>query len=60
MSKKSVLISLASILLIVSIALFFRIESVNLPGVEAENQEFYRDSEGKPYMYELDSYYNYR
>ncbi|QUH23882.1 peptide transporter [Methanobacterium alkalithermotolerans] len=60
MSKKKLIITLTSIFLIVSIALFFRIESVNLPGVGAQNQEFYRDFEGKPYMYELDSYYNYR
>ena len=60
MSKKSILISLASILLILSVALFLRIESYNLPGIEPEDQEFYRDSEGKPYLYGMDSYYNYR
>ncbi|RJS49128.1 MAG: peptide transporter [Methanobacterium sp.] len=60
MSKKSILISLASILLILSVALFLRIESYNLPGIGPEDQEFYRDSEGKPYLYGMDSYYNYR
>lgn len=59
-TKKEIIIKLAIILLIFSIGFFLRIESVNLVGVPGDEKAFYEGPNGLPYMYELDSYYNYR
>jgi dolichyl-diphosphooligosaccharide--protein glycosyltransferase len=58
-NKRSAL-TLLIILIIFSIGFFLRIESVNLSGIPDNEKSFYEDQNGLPYMYELDSYYNYR
>ena len=35
-------------------------ESIHLNGVPANENDYYQNQNGLPYMYELDSYYNYR
>jgi len=60
MSKKEIFIKLGIILLIFFIGFFFRLESVNINSVPAYEKDYYQDQNGLPYMYELDSYYNYR
>ncbi len=60
MQKKQIIKSLLICLLIFSIGFVIRAESVDLPGVPANEKGFYQDDNGLPYMYELDSYYNYR
>jgi dolichyl-diphosphooligosaccharide--protein glycosyltransferase len=52
--------TLLIILIIFSIGFFLRVESVNLSGIPDNEKSFYQDQNGLPYMYELDSYYNYR
>ncbi|MBI5458136.1 STT3 domain-containing protein [Methanobacterium sp.] len=53
-------ITIITILLIFSIGFLIRIETTNLNGISAVDKSFYQDENGLPYMYELDSYYNYR
>ncbi|MDI6643668.1 MAG: STT3 domain-containing protein [Methanobacteriaceae archaeon] len=61
MYKKKIFINFIVIFTIFFIAFFARIESTNLNGIQDEKKSFYiMDEEGHPYMYELDSYYNYR
>jgi len=60
MSKKSLISTLIAICLILTIAIFFRLESINLIGIPDNEKSFYQDENGLPYMYEMDSYYNYR
>jgi dolichyl-phosphooligosaccharide-protein glycotransferase len=60
MVKKETAISVFIILLIFFIGFLLRVESVHLNGVSSEKKAFYEGSDGLPYMYELDSYYNYR
>ncbi len=60
MSKKETITLFAIIFIIFSIGFFLRIESANISGVPDNEKAFYQDQNGLPYMYELDSYYNYR
>lgn len=60
MPKKQIIQTLLICLLIFSIGFVIRTESVDLPGVPLNEKGFYQDDNGLPYMYELDSYYNYR
>jgi len=60
MFNKNLIITVILILIIFSIGFALRIESTKLHGVNNNDQDMYRDYSGKPYMYELDSYYNYR
>lgn len=60
MLKKDTLIKLAIILFIFFTGVFIRIDSVNLYGVPDNQRAFFQNDEGNPYMYEIDSYYNYR
>jgi dolichyl-diphosphooligosaccharide--protein glycosyltransferase len=59
-SKKEILKVSAIILAIFFIGFFLRIESTNMVSVPDNEKAFYQDQNGIPYMYELDSYYNYR
>lgn len=59
-SRKEILKVSAVILAIFFIGFFLRLESVSMPGVADDEKAFYQDQNGLPYMYELDSYYNYR
>lgn len=60
MSRKQTAITLAIIILIFSVGLFLRIESTHLKGIPDSEKSFYQDENGIPYMYDMDSYYNYR
>lgn len=60
MSKKEIIIALAIILIIFFVGFILRVESTDIPGVSVSEKAFYEDDHGLPYMYELDSYYNYR
>ncbi len=58
--NKKFLIRVAIILLIFGIGFFMRVGTTNLDAVSDFEKPFYQDQNGLPYMYELDSYYNYR
>lgn len=60
MIKKDLIIKITLILIIFSIGFFLRLESADLPGISDDKKAYYLDQNGIPYMYELDSYYNYR
>ncbi len=60
MLKKDIIIKLFIIIIIFFIGFFLRVESVNINGIPANEKAYYQDQNGLPYMYELDSYYNYR
>jgi len=48
------------ILIIFSIGFFSRIETAELKGMNTADRAYFTDENGLPYMYEPDSYYNYR
>ena len=60
MSKKQAAITIALILVIFLVGFVLRVESTTIPGIPADEKAYYEDQNGLPYMYELDSYYNYR
>jgi dolichyl-phosphooligosaccharide-protein glycotransferase len=60
MSRKQTAIKLAIIILIFSLGIFLRVESTHLNGIPDSEKSFYQDQNGLPYMYDMDSYYNYR
>lgn len=60
MTKKEIILQLTIILFIFSLGFFLRVESTDLYGISDDNKDYYQDQDGLPYMYELDSYYNYR
>lgn len=60
MLKKEYLIKLAIILLIFVIGFSLRVNSVHLNGIPNDEKSCYEDQNGLPYMYDMDSYYNYR
>ena len=60
MIKKNIILPIIIILIIFSIGFFLRIETTNLSSVPFNEKTYYEDDNGLPYMYELDSYYNYR
>nr|WP_319374598.1 STT3 domain-containing protein [uncultured Methanobacterium sp.] len=57
---KKLFTTIAIVLLIFSIGFFLRVETTNLNSIQDSQKSFYQDQNGLPYMYELDSYYNYR
>lgn len=57
---KDNIITLSIILLIFLVGFFLRVDSIYLQGISDDQKAFYEDQNGLPYMYELDSYYNYR
>ncbi len=59
-SKRNISITLAIILIIFLVGFSLRVESVQISGIPSDEKAFYEDQNGLPYMYELDSYYNYR
>jgi dolichyl-phosphooligosaccharide-protein glycotransferase len=59
-SKRNISITLAIILIIFLVGFALRVESVQISGIPSDEKAFYEDQNGLPYMYELDSYYNYR
>jgi len=58
--KKSHLTLIAAILLIFAIGFVLRLGSAYVTGTPVEEKSFILDENNLPYMYELDSYYNYR
>lgn len=58
--KRNTIITFAIILIIFSVGFILRIESVHISGISDNEKAFFEDQNGFPYMYELDSYYNYR
>lgn len=64
-SYRKILLNLALISIIFSIGIFLRLETVNFDDLNNQtftnnDKSFYLDHNGLPYMYEMDSYYNYR
>jgi len=57
---KNHLIILLAIIFIFAIGFFLRLESAYVTGTPVEEKSYYLDQNDLPYMYELDSYYNYR
>lgn len=60
MLKKEHFIKLAIILFIFFIGFSLRVDSSHLHGIPSDEKAFYEDQNGLPYMYDMDSYYNYR
>ena len=58
--KKHHLNIIAAILLIFAVGFFLRLGSAYVTGTPVEEKSFVLDENNLPYMYELDSYYNYR
>lgn len=59
-SKKRMATTVAIILLIFLVGMTLRLETTNLYGITDNEKAFYEDQNGLPYMYDMDSYYNYR
>ncbi|MBP2044846.1 STT3 domain-containing protein [Methanobacterium aggregans] len=59
MSKNKILIIFLCVIIFAT-GFILRVESVNLTGIPASEQAYYQDQNGLPYMYDMDSYYNYR
>lgn len=60
LTKREIILKLSIILLIFFVGFFLRLDSIYLQGIPDDQKAFYQDQNGIPYMYELDSYYNYR
>jgi len=60
MSKKQLAITIAIISIIFLVGFTLRVESTQLPGIPSNEHAYYEDSNGHAYMYDMDSYYNYR
>jgi len=58
--ERKIIFKIIFLMIIFFIGFFFRIDSTNIHGISLEEKDFFKDDNGKPYMYELDSYYNYR
>ncbi|HSO25974.1 MAG TPA: STT3 domain-containing protein, partial [Methanobacteriaceae archaeon] len=58
--RQNLIISIAIIIIIFSVGFFPRWDSTNLSWANQTQKIAYTDDNGLPYMYELDSYYNYR
>ncbi|MEN4007175.1 MAG: STT3 domain-containing protein [Methanobacterium sp.] len=48
------------IIMILVVGFLLRIDSANLHGISVENRTYYQGPNNLPYMYCMDSYYNYR
>ncbi|MBM4242129.1 MAG: peptide transporter, partial [Euryarchaeota archaeon] len=60
MLKKENLTKITVILFIFLLGFILRAESANLYGIPDKEKQFYKDENGIPYAYDMDSYYNYR
>ncbi|OPX60231.1 MAG: Oligosaccharyl transferase STT3 subunit [Methanobacterium sp. PtaB.Bin024] len=58
--NKEFLIQVGIVLLIFSVGVFLRLDTINIAGDFDFKNPYYQDENGLPYMTELDSYYNYR
>jgi len=59
-SRKKILLTSLFILIIFFTGFLLRVDTVNLKEFPNDEKHHYLDENGLPYMYELDSYYNYR
>jgi dolichyl-diphosphooligosaccharide--protein glycosyltransferase len=57
---KKLIVNIAIVLLIFSIGFSMRVGTITLNSIPEYQKPFYQDQSDLPYMYELDSYYNYR
>lgn len=60
MKNKELIIGLTIILVIFLLGFFLRLESIDLSGIQANEKAYYENEFSLPYMYDMDSYYNYR
>ncbi|MEN4017093.1 MAG: STT3 domain-containing protein [Methanobacterium sp.] len=60
MLKKETIITIIAILVIFVLGFTLRAGSIHLSGIPDNEKSFYKDQNDLPYMYEIDSYYNYR
>lgn len=60
MIKRETIITIAIVISIFVLGFLVRLDSIYLPGTPANEKAFLEDSNGLPYMFELDSYYHYR
>lgn len=60
MLKKDIFIKLTIIMAIFAIGFILRMDSTHLYGIPDNEKTFFEDQNGLPYMYDMDSYYNYR
>ena len=60
MFKRQTVLIFVIILIIFSLGFSLRLESTNLSGIPTDEKVYYQDQNGLPYMYDMDSYYNYR
>ena len=58
--KRETIITISSILFIFILGFLIRLDYIGLPGTPDDEKAFFEGSNELPYMYELDSYYNYR
>jgi dolichyl-diphosphooligosaccharide--protein glycosyltransferase len=49
-----------AIIIILLVGISIRYGSIDLTGVSLEEKDYYKDAGGQNYMYDMDSYYNYR
>ncbi|AXV38246.1 MAG: hypothetical protein CIT01_08560 [Methanobacterium sp. BRmetb2] len=60
MEKRDIITILSIIIVIYFIGFIPRIISTDLLGISNSDNSYFQDEHGLPYMYEIDSYYNYR
>lgn len=60
MSKKEIAIIFLCVSIIFTLGFVLRVESTHLTSIPSYEKAYYQDQYGLPYMYEPDSYYNYR
>jgi dolichyl-phosphooligosaccharide-protein glycotransferase len=60
MKNKELYTKIGIIVFIFMLGLFIRLDSIYLLDTSNDEKNYYLDSNGLPYMFELDSYYNYR
>jgi len=60
MMKREPIITISCILFIFIVGFLIRLDYVYLPGTPNDEKPFFEGSDGLPYMFDLDSYYNYR
>ena len=49
-----------AMIIILLVGISIRYGSIELAGVSIEEKDYYKDASGQNYMYDMDSYYNYR
>lgn len=60
MSNKEIYFKIGIVVFIFALGLIVRFDSIYLFDTPSDNKSYYQDADGLPYMFEIDSYYNYR